>query len=116
MRDFLSSPDFPELLGIRWNLGEFGELREISGKLRGIQRNSVGFCMALSRNSVGIPGGFRGNAGFSGKFGVWGGFGRFGGSKGFSANSHFEVYSVIVGPSGLDPSEPLPQTCFRPGF
>ena len=43
--------------------------------------------MALSMNSVGIPGGFRGSAGFSGKFGVWGGFGRFGGSKGFCANS-----------------------------
>ena len=51
------------------------------------QWNSVGFCMALSMNSVGIPGGFRGNAGFSGKFGVWGCFGRFGASKGFCANS-----------------------------
>ena len=47
----------------------------------------MGFCMALSMNSVGIPGGFRGNAGFSGKSGVWGGFGRFGRSKGFCANS-----------------------------
>ena len=44
--------------------------------------------MALSMNSVGILGGFRGNTGFSGKFGVWGGFGQFGGSKGFCANSH----------------------------
>ena len=35
----------------------------------------MGFCKALSMNSVGIPGGFLGNAGFSGKFGVWGGFG-----------------------------------------
>ena len=35
----------------------------------------MGFCMALSMNSVGIPGGFRSNAGFSGKFRVWGGFG-----------------------------------------
>ena len=43
--------------------------------------------MALSMNSVGIPGGCRGSAGFSGKFGVWGGFGRFGGSKGFCANN-----------------------------
>ena len=34
------------------------------------------FSMALSMNSAGIPGGFRGNAGlFSGKFGVWAGFG-----------------------------------------
>ena len=48
----------------------------------------MGFGMALSMNSVRIPGGFRGNAGFSGKFGVWRGFGRFGGSKGFCANSH----------------------------
>ena len=45
--------DFREISGIRWNLGEFGEIREISGKFRGIQWNSVGFCMALSMNSVG---------------------------------------------------------------
>ena len=88
MREFLSSPDFPEISGIRWNLGEFGEILEISGKLRGIRWNSVGFCMVLSMNSAGIPGGSRGAAGFSGKFGVWGGFGRFGASKGFCANSH----------------------------
>ena len=44
----------------------------------------MGFCMVLNMNSVGIPGGFRGNTGFSGKFGVWGGFGRFGASKGFA--------------------------------
>ena len=57
------------------NLGKFlGNFRKIPGK-------SVGFCMALSMNSVGIPGGFRGNSGFSGKFGVWGGFGQFGGSN-----------------------------------
>ena len=69
---------------------EFGRIRgrEISGKFRGTQWNSVGLCMALSMNSVGIPGGFRCNAGSSGKFGVWGGFGRFGGLKGFCANSH----------------------------
>ena len=30
----------------------------------------MGFCMALSMNSVGIPGGFRGNAGFSGNLGL----------------------------------------------
>ena len=65
LRDFLSSPDFPEISGICWNLGELGEIREISEKFRGTQWNSVGFCMALSMNSVGIPGGFRGgNAGF----------------------------------------------------
>ena len=87
MREFLSSPVFREISGIRWNLGEFGEIREISGKFRGTQWNSVGFCMALSMNSVGIPGGFRGDAGFLGKFGVWGGFGRFGASKGFCANN-----------------------------
>ena len=57
---------------------EFGRIRkilEISAKFGGIQWNSVGFCMALSMNSVGIPGGFRGNAVISGKVGVWGGFG-----------------------------------------
>ena len=45
----LISRKFP---GIRWNFGEIGEIREISGKLRGTQRNSVGFCMPLSMNSV----------------------------------------------------------------
>ena len=70
MREFLSSPDFPEISGIRWNLGEFAEIREILGKLRGTQWDSVGFCMALSMNSVGIPGGFRGNARVFGK--IWG--------------------------------------------
>ena len=65
---------------------EFGQIREKSGNFGKIQWNWVGFCMALRMNSVGIPGGFRGNAGFPGKFGVWGGFGRFGGSKGFCAN------------------------------
>ena len=48
------------------NSGNFGKIR------RGTQWNSVGFCMALSMNSVGIPGGFRGNARFSGKNSVFG--------------------------------------------
>ena len=39
-------------------------IREISGKFRGNQWNSVGFCMALNMNSVGIPGGFRATPGF----------------------------------------------------
>ena len=54
---------------------EFGRIRENSGNFGETQWNSVGFCMALSMNSVRIPGGFRGNAGFSGKLAVWGGFG-----------------------------------------
>ena len=58
---------------------EFG--RGNSGNFRKTQGNLVGFCMALSMNSVRIPGGFRGDAGFLGKFGVWGGFGRFGASN-----------------------------------
>ena len=66
----------PEISGIRWNLGEFGKN---SGNFGRTEWNSVEFSMALRMNSVGIPGGFRGNAGFWGKFGVWGGFGRFGG-------------------------------------
>ena len=86
MREFLSSPDFPEISGIRWYFGDFREIREISGKIGGMQWNSVGFCMTLTMNSVGIPGGFRGNAGFSRNLGVWGGFGRFRASKGFCAN------------------------------
>ena len=32
----------------------------------------MGLCMALSMNSVEIPGRFRGNAGFSGKFAEFG--------------------------------------------
>ena len=64
-----SSP--PLISRIRWNVGEFGKIREISGNFRGIP---WGFVWRL----VGNSGGFRGNAGFSGKFGVWGGFGRFG--------------------------------------
>ena len=35
-----------------------------SGKFRKIQGNSVEFCVALNMNSVGVPGGFRGDAGF----------------------------------------------------
>ena len=70
LREFLSSPDFPEISGIRRNLGEFGELSGNSG-------NSGELSGMLTINSVGIPGGFRGNTGFSGKFGVWGRFGWF---------------------------------------
>ena len=55
----------------------------------------MGFCMALNMNSVGIPGGFRGEAGFSGKSGVWGGFGRFGVSKGFCANCHCNSQEMV---------------------
>ena len=70
-----SSPPLisPEISGIGWNLGETGEIQESSGQFRGIQWNSVGVCMALNMNPVGIPRGFRGNAEFSGKklgFGV----------------------------------------------
>ena len=61
--------------GIWANSGKFRD------KVRGTQWNAMGFCMALSMNSVGIPGGFRGNAGFSGIFVVWGGFGWFGGGQ-----------------------------------
>ena len=84
MHEFLSSPDFAEISGIRRNLGEFGEIHEISEKFRGTQWNSVGFCMALSMNSVGIPGGFRGNAGFREnlEFGVVSG--DLGGQKAFA--------------------------------
>ena len=76
--------------GIRWNLGEFRDIREI-WKFTSIQWNSMGFCMALNVNSVGIPGKFRGNARFSGEFGVWGGLGRFRASKGFCANSQSDL-------------------------
>ena len=55
LREFLSCPDFPEISGIRGNFGEFREIREISGKFRETQWNSMGLCMALNVNSVGIP-------------------------------------------------------------
>ena len=63
---------------------------EIAGKLWGSQWNSVGFCMVLNMNSVGIPGGFRGNAGFSGNL-----FRVIGAPKGFCANSHTEVPAKV---------------------
>ena len=58
---------------------EFEEIQENSGKFRGTQWNSVGFCMALHINSVENWG----KAGFSGKIWGGGGFSRFGVSKGF---------------------------------
>ena len=72
-------------------LGRIRKIRETLGKFSGSQWNSVGFCMALSMNSVGIPGGFRGNAGFSGNLGFGVVSGRFGGSKGFCANSQLNL-------------------------
>ena len=50
----------------------------------------MGFCMALSMNSVGIPGGVRGNAGFSGKLGFGVVSGDLGGQNAFAqiANAH----------------------------
>ena len=75
--EFLSSPNFPEISG------DWG--------------NSAGFCMALKKNSVRIPGKFQGRAGFSGRFGVGGGFGRLGVAKGFCASSHkFQLQIVPI--------------------
>ena len=51
--------------------------------------------MALSMNSVGIPGRFRGNAG-SRKFGVWGGFGILGAALGVR-NSTLGIRNYILG-------------------
>ena len=70
--------------GIWANSGKFGKFHEISKKIRGIQWNSVGFCMALSMNSVGIPGGFRGNAGFRENLGFGVVSGDLGGQKAFA--------------------------------
>ena len=67
--------------------GRFGGNSRNFGKSQGNAMEFSGFCMALDMNSVGILGGFPGNAGFSGNLGVWGGFGRFGVSKGFCAKS-----------------------------
>ena len=68
VRRFLAECVNSSLSGIRWNLGEFGE---ISGKFRGTQWNSVGFCMALSMgNSWGISG----QTLIFGKIGGWGWF------------------------------------------
>ena len=44
----------------------------------------MGFCMALSMNSVGIPGGFRGNAGFRENLGFGVVSGDLGGQKAFA--------------------------------
>ena len=44
----------------------------------------MGFCMALSMNSVGIPGGFRGNAGFRENLGFGEVSGDLGGQKAFA--------------------------------
>ena len=49
---------------------EFGRFRGNSGNFGKIQGNSVGFCMALSMNSVGIPGGFGATPDFQQK--IWG--------------------------------------------
>ena len=82
LHEFLSSPDFPEISGIRWNLGKFGEIREISGKLRGPQWNSVGVCMKPSMNSVDYSWGISGQRQIFGQ--IWGGFGDLGGQKAFA--------------------------------
>ena len=50
------------------------------GQIQGIQWNSVGFCMALSMNSVGIPGG------------------DFGATPGFQENLEFGAVSGDLGP------------------
>ena len=66
---------------------EFGRIRGIWGNFGKIWGNSVGFCMALNMNSVGTPGGFRGNASFSGEnlgFGM--ASGELGPQKAFGAN------------------------------
>ena len=47
----------------------------------------MGFCMALSMNSVGIPGGFRGNAGFRENLGFGVVSGDLGGQKAFAETS-----------------------------
>ena len=53
----------------------------------------MGFCMALSMNSVGIPGGFRGNAGFRENLGFGVVSGDLGGQKAFAqiARSDAEI-------------------------
>ena len=47
-----------------------GKIQEISRKFRGTQWNSVGLCMALSMNSVAIPGGISGQRRIFGN--MWG--------------------------------------------
>ena len=70
-----------------------------SGNFGKSQWNSVEFsgaCMALSMNSVGIPGGFRGNTGFSAKFGVWVVSGDLGGQKAFAQIARVGVVFNIL--------------------
>ena len=65
---------FPGFSGIWANSGNFGK----------IQGNSVEFSMVLSMNSVGIPGGFRGNAGFRENWGFGVVSDDLGGQKAFA--------------------------------
>ena len=62
---------------------ELGRFRENSGKFSGIQWNSVGL-MALSMNSVGIPGGFRAAPDFRENLGFGVFLGDLGGQKAFA--------------------------------
>ena len=78
----LISRKFQGFGGIWANPGKFGKFRENSGEFSGIQW--VFFCMVLSMNSVGIPGGFRATPDFREKF--WFGVvsGDLGGQKAFA--------------------------------
>ena len=60
MREFLSPLVSLKFLGIWGNWGKFGTIQENSGE----------FSMALSRNSVGIPGNFGATPGFPGNLGL----------------------------------------------
>ena len=80
-------PDFPEISGNWWNLGEFGEILENSGNFSGIQ---WGFCMALKKNSVGIPGDFGAAPAFSRKSGNGAVRGNLGSRKAFAQTDRLD--------------------------
>ena len=71
-------PDFAEISGIRWNLGEFGEIQGNFGESQGNSVEFSGGLYALSMNSVGFLGDFGATPDFRENLGfgmVWDGFG-----------------------------------------
>ena len=71
-----------DISGIGWNLGEFGEIREISGKFRGIQ---WGFVWRLVRIQWEFLGDFGATPDLRGNLGFGVVSGDLGGQKAFCA-------------------------------
>ena len=70
MREFPSFPEFPEISGIRWNLGEFGEVLGHSGNVGETQFSGIQFVWRLIRIQWEFLGDFSGGRpGFREKLG-----------------------------------------------